>query len=67
MTRLFRKHVPTTLLTMTFRKYSKKKKKTKKKINTSKVYIPTHTKRKGGKNQIIEQTNLVKKSTSLKS
>jgi hypothetical protein len=50
MTRLFRKHVPTTLLTMTFRKYSKKKKKTKK-INTSKVYIPTHTKRKGGKNK----------------
>jgi hypothetical protein len=44
MTRLFRKHVPTTLLTMTFRKYSKKKKKTKK-INTSKVYIPTHKKR----------------------
>jgi hypothetical protein len=56
MTRLFRKHVPTTLLTMTFRKYSKKKKKTKK-INTSKVYIPTHKKREEKWKKTHNRTN----------
>jgi hypothetical protein len=65
MTRLFRKHVPTTLLTMTFRKYSKKKKKQKNQHKQS-IYSYPH-KKKRGKKQMIEQTNLAKKSTSLKS
>jgi hypothetical protein len=60
MTRLFRKHVPTTLLTMTFRKYLNKKENRKKLTQAKYIFLPTKKRRK--KKHKIEQRNLAKNS-----
>jgi len=56
--------VPTTLLTMTFRKYLNKKENRKK--NQHKQSIYSYTQKREGKKHKIEQRNLAKKSSSLK-